>query len=710
MSAGAAQPPLDWSQLANRTPRLRRAVRIHRHRYRDQRWYLLRDPVTGQWQRLNASAYGLVKLLDGRCTLDDARAGTELNVDEATAVLDALNRAEMLDWGIPNDADAMHARADANRKRKRLQQVLTPFSIRIPLFDPDRLLSRYAALGRALFSLGGLGAALALYVVAGVFAFIDWPAISGYWSARGFTHYSLLLIPLVYVVMKIAHEFAHGLAAKRWGAEVRDMGFVLLLLIPIPYVDTSAAWAFAEKSRRVAVGAAGILAELGLAAIATIVFVLVEPGIIKDIAYIAMLLGTVSTLLFNGNPLLRFDGYYVLSDALEIPNLSPRATRYWLYLAERYGFGLTDANSPVAARGERGWFLFYGAGSTLYRLGILFAIALFVAAELPVLGFALALSVVTVQLGAPLVRFGRFLVRSPRLRGLRRRAVGVAGGGFAFTVVVLLALPMPLSTYAQGVVWLPEHARIRAGADGVVTELLAANDAAVAAGTTLARIDNPLLDARVRALEWELRETEMRRNVARVDDRVDAQVLADTLSRLRDDLAALKREAAELAIKTPVSGRLVVPKVSHLAGRYVHKGDVVAYVLESPAPTIRAVVPQTVIDRLRGGIERTQVRLAEDPATTLDAVVVREIPAATRTLPSAALGTLGGGIIAVDPADPDGTAATDRLYVVDLGVDASRHPVRVGGRAHVRFEHPSEPLGFRLYRAVRQLLLSRLAV
>lgn len=154
----------------------------------------------------------------------------------------------------------------------------------------------------------------------------------------------------------------------------------------------------------------------------------------------------------------------------------------------------------------------------------------------------------------------------------------------------------------------------------------------------------------------------------------------------------------------------MIPKVSHLTGRYVHKGDVVAYVLESPAPTIRAVVPQAVIDRLRSGIEQTKVRLAEDPATILNAVVVREIPAATHTLPSAALGTLGGGIIAVDPADPDGTAATDRLYVVDLGVDASRHPVRIGGRAHVRFEHPSEPLGFRLYRAVRQLLLSRLAV
>ncbi len=710
MTAGATGPSPDWAQLAGRTPQLRRAVRIHRHRYRGQRWYLLRDATTGQWQRINASAYSLVKLLDGRCTLDTARGETDLDVADAIAVLDALNRAEMLDWGTPDDADAMHARAEATRKRKRLQQVLTPFSIRIPLFDPDHFLGRYASPGRALFSAGGLCAALVLFTVAGVLAFVDWPTISGYWSARGFTSYSLLLIPLVYVVMKIAHEFAHGLAAKRWGAEVHDMGIVLLLLIPIPYVDTTAAWAFAEKSRRLVVGAAGILAELVMAATATIVFVLVEPGIVKDIAYTAMLLGTVSTLLFNGNPLLRFDGYYVLADALEIPNLSPRATRYWLYLAQRYALGLGDADSPVAARGERGWFLFYGAASTLYRIGIMFTIALFVAAELPVLGFALALSVLMLQLGTPLVRATRFLLRSPRLQGVRRRGVACAGGGLAFIAVVLLALPLPLSTYAQGVVWLPEHARIRAGADGIVTELMVVNDAEVAAGMTLARIENPLLAARVRALEWELRETEVRRNVARVDDRVGAQVLADTLVRLRDDLAALKREAAELELTTPVAGRLVIPKASHLAGRYVHKGDVVAYVLESPAPTIRVVVPQTHIDRVRNRIEHTQVRLAEAPTTTLAAEIVREVPAATRTLPSAALGTLGGGTIAVDPGDPAGTAATERLYVVDLGIAASLPMARAGGRAHVRFEHPPEPLGFRLYRAVRQLLLSRLAV
>lgn len=702
--------PLDWSRIAAATPRLRRAVTVHRHAYRAERWYLLRDPQSGQWQRLNASAYALVKLLDGRRTLTQALEGAGLDETQALNVLAALNRAELLDWGVPDDADVLHERAAATRRHKRLQRILSPFSIRIPLFDPDRLLAGHANLGRWLFSPAGLITALALFAIAGAFALIDRAAITGYWSARGFTGYNLLLIPFVYVVMKLAHEFAHGLAAKRWGAEVRDMGLVLILLIPIPYVDVSAAWAFPEKSRRLVVGAAGILAELVIAAIATIVFVFVEAGVVKDVAYTAMLLGSISTLFFNGNPLLRFDGYYVLADAVEIPNLAPRSVRYWSYLAERYVCGLADARSPVSADGERGWFLFYGAASLLYRLGVMVAIALFVAAELPVVGMALAISVLTLQLGALLVRQLRFLLRSPRLQGQRRRALGLAGGGLLTFAIAVLVVPAPMSTYAQGVVWLPEHARIRAAAEGVITELPAADTATVGAGELIARIDNPILEGRVRALEWELREAEMRHNAARIDDRVDAQVLSDTIARLRTDLAALQAEAAALEISAPVAGRLVIPKAAHLAGRHVNKGEVVAYVLEAKRPVIRAVVPQTHINLLRQGVARTEVRLGEQAATTLAAHIVREIPAATQELPSAALGTLGGGLIAVDLADPEGTTAVERLYVIDLGLDAALDSPRVGGRAHVRFEHPAEPLGWRLYRAVRQLLLTRLAV
>lgn len=161
-----------------------------------------------------------------------------------------------------------------------------------------------------------------------------------------------ILIPLTYLAMKTVHELAHRLAVKRWGGEVHEMGIVFLLLMPIPYVDASSAWAFANKYQRILVGAADILAELVIAAFAMLIFFFVEPGVVTDFAYTAILLGTVSTVLFNGNPLLRFDAYYVLADAIEIPNLAPRASRYWGYRVQRYAFGIKDARSPVTAPGR----------------------------------------------------------------------------------------------------------------------------------------------------------------------------------------------------------------------------------------------------------------------------------------------------------------------------------------------------------------------
>ena len=156
----------------------------------------------------------------------------------------------------------------------------------------------------------------------------------------------LLMMWLFYPVIKSFHELGHGLAVKAWGGEVRETGVSILMLMPVPFVDASAASAFPEKHRRAAVGAAGMMVELFFAALATFVWLNVEDGFVRDIAFVLMVIGGVSTVLFNGNPLLRFDGYYVLSDLLDVPNLGPRSNAYVAYLAQRYLLKIENAVSP----------------------------------------------------------------------------------------------------------------------------------------------------------------------------------------------------------------------------------------------------------------------------------------------------------------------------------------------------------------------------
>ncbi len=220
--------------------------------------------------------------------------------------------------------------------------------MRFPLFDPDRFLQRTLPWVQPLFGWFGILLWLAVVGTGAVLAASHWTDLTEDIADRVLDPQNLVLLWFVYPVVKALHELGHAYATRKWGGEVHEIGIMLLVLSPVPYVDASAAWGFRDKRKRMVVGAVGIAVELFLGALALFVWLAVEPGAVRAIAYNVMLISGVSTLLFNGNPLLRFDGYYVLSDAIEIPNLGARANQYLGYLFQRYVFGVADAEDPCA--------------------------------------------------------------------------------------------------------------------------------------------------------------------------------------------------------------------------------------------------------------------------------------------------------------------------------------------------------------------------
>ena len=215
---------------------------------------------------------------------------------------------------------------------------------------------------------------------------------------------NLLLLALVFPLIKALHELGHATATRAGGGEVHDMGVMLLVLMPVPYVDASAASVLRSRWKRALVGAAGMLVELFVAALAFYVWRAAEPGLVRALCFNVMLVAGVSTLVFNGNPLLRYDAYYVLADLIEMPNLAQRATRYWGYLAERWLLRNRDALDPAETAGERAWFVGYGFTSTLYRLFVTVAIALFIGSRFFFFGVVLAAWAVAMMAVVPLVR------------------------------------------------------------------------------------------------------------------------------------------------------------------------------------------------------------------------------------------------------------------------------------------------------------------
>ena len=203
---------------------------------------------------------------------------------------------------------------------------------------------------------------------------------------------NLIWLYLCMAAMKVVHELAHAFVCKRFGGEVHVFGIMLLVMAPLPYVDATASWAFRSRYERALVGAVGVLSELFMAALGAVVWANTGPGLVHTLAFNVMLLGSISSLLFNGNPLLRFDAYYVLCDLIDIPNLYQRANQQWLYFADRYLLGSRDAKGPSTDSREWWWLTGYGGLSFIYRLMVVALVLEYVADQWFLLGVVFALT------------------------------------------------------------------------------------------------------------------------------------------------------------------------------------------------------------------------------------------------------------------------------------------------------------------------------
>lgn len=706
-----------WYRVSSLRPSLAPQVRVERHDYRGKPGFVLQDKSSGRHHRLNSTARYLVGLMDGQHTCEqiwntamDRLGDTAPTQEQMIRLLGRLHAADLLRCDVTPDSEELFRRFQKQKKQQFKQRWMNPLAIRIPLFDPQLFLTRHLGKVRWLFSKAVLFVYTLFILAALVLTGMHWPEISTQMIERALAPGNLLILWLTYPVVKALHEFGHAFATRVWGGEVHEMGITLLVLMPIPYVDASTASAFPEKHRRMLVGAAGMLVEWFVAAVAVIVWINVQPGLVRDVAWNVMLIGGLSTLLFNGNPLLRFDGYYILADAVEIPNLANRSRQHLGYLVQRHLFGVEEVETSATSNGERRWFVGYGIASFIYRMFIMATIVLFVAGQYFIIGVILAAWALVSQLLVPMFKQVHFVLTSPQIRLHRLRAVGTSLAILLVLGLLIFVAPAPERSRAEGVLWLAEQAHIRAGTDGFVTEILARPDRQVEAGDSLMRLEDPELRARQQLLEAELQELQLRYASYWSDDRVQAKMVQEQIRATQADLARTRQRIDSLLVRSPASGRFVVPGVEDLPGRFLKQGDVVGYVVDQPLTRARVVVPQQDADLVRRSTQAVELRPVENVSRVITAQIQRQRPAASERLPSKALGTMGGGDIAVDPTDPDGLQTAQSIFQFDLVLPEDANLVYSGSRVFVRFLHGTQPLGIQWYRALRQLFLRQFSV
>jgi putative peptide zinc metalloprotease protein len=538
---------------------------------------------------------------------------------------------------------------------------------------------------------------------------MHWNDLTDNISDRIFATESLLLTALIFPVLKLCHELGHGYATKTAGGEVHELGLMLLVFAPVPYVDASSAIVFRSKWRRALVGAAGMLTELFLAGLATFVWVAVEPGLVRSIAFEVMLIAGISTVMFNANPLLRFDGYYILCDLTEMPNLGTRSARYWGWLVQRHLFGSAD-HPPAVVPGERGWLLAYSPLAFAYRMFMLFGIALFVASSFFVVGVLIAIWGIAVGIGLPIVKVLKYVLTSPGIAQHRACAALITFGGIAALVLGLVLIPMPLHTISEGVVWLPEESYVRAADTGFVKTIATAPGTRVAAGDLLIEAEEPELTAGIRVLGSQLAGLRQRLTSEQFTDRVQADITRQEIALREANLAHAMERAEALRLRSASDGVFLVPTAQDLPGRYVKRGEVLGYVVVQQSRIVRVVVTQDDIELVRHKLSSIDVMLAHRPAPSYRARLAREVPGASDRLPSRALTEAGGGRFVADPRDTSGQIKTlQRTFQFDLELPPEAANANFGSRVLVRFDHGYEPLVQQAYRRLRQLFLSRFA-
>lgn len=697
--------------MAQLRPRLRGHARVHRHHYRGELWYVLEDRVSRRMHRFNPAAYYIVGLLDGRRTVHEIwEAAVERfdddapTQDEVIRLLGQLHSAEVLQTEAMPDLAELARRARKGKKKTWLQNLLSPLAIRIPLVDPDRALERWAPWYRPWF--GWVGLALWAVVVGfGAFSAAEhWDELTADVVSQVLAPQNLLILWLTFPVVKLAHELGHACAVKAWGGEVHEMGIMLLVLMPIPYVDASAASAFPQARRRLLVGAAGMVVELFLASIAMLFWVEAEPGLARAVLYDVMLIAGISTVVFNANPLLRYDGYYMLADLVQIPNLRMRANQYLGRLVETRFFGVADDESVTTA-GERAWLAFYAVASFLYRTFVMVAIALFIASEYLLVGVVLAIWAAVTAVVLPLAKGVGYLLMHPRLRRRRPRAIAVTALALAALYAFFFVMPFPLWTRAEGIVALPEESHLRAGTEGFVRKVVVEPGSRVDAGTPLVIAADPLLELRGRVLDAEVRLLEARAAALRLENRVRWAMTLDELEAAKSELAQVRSRLAELTLVSPVDGTFVLSHAAaDLPERFLRRGDQVGYVLPAKVATARVLISQDDVDLVRTRTVRVEAKLAGRLHETYEARLAREVPAASTRVSNLALSSAGGGPAALDPRQSREPQTLDSWFAFELELPQTSS-LALGEHVYVRFEHGTEPLAGRIYRAVRQLFM-----
>lgn len=628
--------------------------------YQGEPCYLIEDEFNSRFYRVGIAEYNFISLLDGSTSVSKAVAATAVTMgDKAIKENEAITICKWLvDSGLATTAVSRSAgrliesHDEADRKKKMAK--LNPVTPKFPLFNPDRFLHHMNRAFGWLFSFPMFIVWLAVVLVAIYHVWANWALISGGASAV-LAPENWFWLAFTWVGLKIFHELAHGIVCKRFEGEVRQAGIVLIVMIPLPYVDVTSSWRFSSKWHRIYVAAAGMYVEVFVAAIAALVWCYADIGPLRQHMFNIMLAGSITTVFFNANPLMRFDGYYMLTDWLEMPNLGSHGQQWSKWLGKKYYLGL-DVKQPTWPEG-RGWIVgTYAILALLWKVIICVGLAL--AAESLLFGLGLILAAVAVVLWVlfPIGKLLKFVFigeetqESPsKTRFLALTAVlGMCIYGF------LAYVPWLARIKAPAIVEYQEKIDVRTSVSGFLRQLHVDDDAIVEEGQLLAVLENEELDAEILKIEMQLRLAELKARKYKNENNIPAQqVEQQNFSSLQERLNLRLGEMQKLEIRAPRSGQLLAENLDAAVGTYLPPGHHLLSIGSNANKEVLALISQHDVEHFqaRQGSE-LDVHIWGFGSGHVPAMLDQVNPRGQLELPHPAFSSTTGGPLAVKYRPP----------------------------------------------------------
>jgi putative peptide zinc metalloprotease protein len=725
---------------AQRPLRLRKRADLiaNRNFYDGRTYWVVKEPVGLNYFRFHEEEYAILSMLDGKTSLQQIRdafqarfAPQRITLQDLQQFIGMLHRSGLVVSYASGQGRQLRRRGDQKRRRERIGKLANIFALRFRGIDPERLLNRLLPWFGWLFTPGALIGAMMMGLTALMLVLVQWdkfqsklPTFEQFFAADNW-----LVLGATMAIVKILHEFGHGLSCKKFGGECHEMGLMFLVFTPCLYCNVSDSWMLRNKWQRVFIGAAGMYVELILASIATFLWWFSTPGMFNFLCLSVMFICSVSTVVFNGNPLLRFDGYYILMDILEIPNLRQKSTEVLKRWFQSNCLGLELQDNPFLPRRNLFWFGLFTIAAGIYRWVVVFGIIWFLNQVLKpygleAIGQMFAVAGVIGMIVQPIIQTYKFFMVPGRATKMKRKNILTSLSVAGAIIAGIVFIPFPFSVKCAFEVQ-PENAlEVRTFVPGKLVAWKHRPGEIVRAGDPLVELEN--VDLQVQEVkyqsEMQLAQTKLDQTVRKAifDTKYNAELpmQKEAVNSARQMLQQVQERKAQLQVRAPRDGIVIeppskaVPKAAiaedQLPGwsgnpfatvnseAYFTEGDVLCVLGDPSEMEAVIVIDQSDIDLVKVGDE-VELMLESARLNSVTGKISRISQSEMKESPES-LALQSGGTLNTAQDETGKVRPISTSYQATVPIEQKHVPLRASYRGKAKVHLAWRSLGWRLYR------------